>query len=263
MMQFGSSETVMSSRGKSRFDVHPVNETLEAPAALKSSFLGPPSTVSGDVSSTEAHQLTAASTDSRMRMFSLYNAGRLETGELLNISQKHDPTKKGTFVGAYIPICETMWGVIIFLRFSQVVGYAGVGLAVGTVMICATVIYLTITSLCAVATNGVVVSGGVYYMMSRSLGPAVGGSIGAIYFLGMSILSTVEIVGCSEALHDILFHMGDSNFSGSSYLDQIIISTSLLVILSGAVMIGLDFINKIALVFIVALLIAFVAGFAG
>ena len=73
------------------------------------------------------------------------------------------------------PICETMWGVIIFLRFTQIVGYAGVGLGIGAVLISALVIFLTIMSLSAVATNGMVQSGGVYYMMTRSLGPAVGG----------------------------------------------------------------------------------------
>jgi hypothetical protein len=36
--------------------------------------------------------------------------------------------KLGTFKGVLMPTCENMWGVIIFLRFYLIVGYAGLGL---------------------------------------------------------------------------------------------------------------------------------------
>eukprot|EP01135_Chromosphaera_perkinsii_P010877 Nk52_evm4s2273 gene=Nk52_evmTU4s2273 len=169
-----------------------------------------------------------------------------------------------TFGGAYVPICETMWGVIIFLRFTQVVGYAGVGLGIGAVLISALVIFLTIMSLSAVATNGMVQSGGVYYMMTRSLGPAVGGSIGVLYYCGMSVLSTVEIVGATEALHDILLTtFRVDNMMGSEYVDQMVVAVGLLIILSGMAFVGMHFVHKIAVFFLAALGLAFLAGFAG
>ena len=37
---------------------------------------------------------------------------------------KH-PHKLGMFKGVLVPTCENMWGVIIFLRFYTIVGYAG------------------------------------------------------------------------------------------------------------------------------------------
>ena len=36
------------------------------------------------------------------------------------------------FFGVFIPTCENMWGVLIFLRFNYVVGNAGIGFALLT-----------------------------------------------------------------------------------------------------------------------------------
>ena len=43
--------------------------------------------------------------------------------------------------------------------------------------------YLTITSFSALVTNGRMRGGGAYYMISRSLGPAFGGSSGLLFWL--------------------------------------------------------------------------------
>lgn len=52
----------------------------------------------------------------------------------------------------------------------------------------------------AIATNGVVPAGGSYFMISRSLGPQFGGSVGIIFFLGVGFAASMYIVGAIEIL---------------------------------------------------------------
>ena len=43
--------------------------------------------------------------------------------------------KKNWIVGVFIPTCENMWGVLIFLRFFEIVGHAGVVMSLVAVFI--------------------------------------------------------------------------------------------------------------------------------
>jgi len=58
----------------------------------------------------------------------------------------------------------------------------------------------TAISMSAIATNGVVSSGGSYFMISRSLGPEFGGAVGVLFYLGTSAASSMYIVGAVEIL---------------------------------------------------------------
>lgn len=50
----------------------------------------------------------------------------------------------------------------------------------------------------AIATNGVVSGGGPYYMISRNLGPVLGGAVGILFYLGTSIAASMYITGAVE-----------------------------------------------------------------
>ena len=64
------------------------------------------------------------------------------------------------------------------------------GLSVITLANVVTVI--SAISMSAICTNGQIKGGGIYYMISRSLGPEFGGAIGIMFTLANSIAGIVE-----------------------------------------------------------------------
>ena len=59
---------------------------------------------------------------------------------------------------------------------------------------------VTTLSISAIATNGVVRGGGAYYLISRSLGPEFGGSIGIVFYLGFTLNTGMNAVGLVDCL---------------------------------------------------------------
>jgi amino acid transporter len=109
------------------------------------------------------------------------------------------PRKFGTFGGVFTPCTLTILGVIMFLRFGQVVGQAGVVRALAIVLLANAITVLTGLSLSAIATNTRVKGGGAYYLISRSLGVEFGGAIGIVFFLAQAIAVALYVVGFTEA----------------------------------------------------------------
>lgn len=118
-------------------------------------------------------------------------------------SARHEGTRNrskfGTFGGVFTPNVLTILGVIMFLRFGQVTGQAGVGHAV-LILLCAKLITsLTSFSLAAIATNTRVRGGGAYYLISRSLGVEFGGGIAFVFYLAQSVSVAMYVIGFAEA----------------------------------------------------------------
>merc|ERR1719268_523461 len=112
--------------------------------------------------------------------------------------------KFGWLDGVYMRCLLNIWGVMLFLRLTWVVGQAGLiqGLLVITLANIVTVI--TAISMSAVSTNGQIKGGGIYYMISRSLGPEFGGAIGIMFTIANSIAVAVYLIGFCDSLLDML-----------------------------------------------------------
>ena len=108
--------------------------------------------------------------------------------------------KFGTFTGVFVPNVLTILGVILFMRVGWVVGEAGLVNALIILLIANTVTFMTSLSLSAIATNAKVGGGGAYFMISRSLGLEIGGSIGVPLFLAQAVSVAFYSIGFSESL---------------------------------------------------------------
>ncbi len=88
----------------------------------------------------------------------------------------------------------------MFMRTGWVVGQAGLRNSLIILAIANAITLLTSLSLSAIATNTKVGGGGAYFLISRSLGLEIGGSIGTPLFLAQAISVSFYIIGFSESV---------------------------------------------------------------
>ena len=108
--------------------------------------------------------------------------------------------KLGTWDGVFMPVTLNVLGIILFLRFGFILGQAGLIGALALLVGSYAIDTLTVLSLNAISTNGQVRGGGAYYLISRSLGPEFGGSIGLVFFFGQAFNTAMNTLGCVEIL---------------------------------------------------------------
>jgi len=168
----------------------------------------------------------------------------LDEGGAKDKHHHHHHKKKGAFAGVFVPTCENMWGVLIFLRFHFIVGNAGIGQALAIVILSFSCAFCTTSSMSAtVSSGGLVSKGGPYYMISRALGPCVGASVGVMYWLAITMLAVLETLGAVEG---ILMASPEADFP---FCKQVYGSV-LMVALVFFVYIGISFVTKMGIFFV-------------
>ncbi|KAL5121882.1 hypothetical protein ACEQ8H_000097 [Pleosporales sp. CAS-2024a] len=109
-------------------------------------------------------------------------------------------SKLGTFAGVFVPVTLNVLSILMFLRFGFILGQAGFVGMLGMLIASYSINLLTTMSISAIATNGTVRGGGAYYLISRSLGPEFGGSIGIVFYLGSVFNTSLNAVGLVDCL---------------------------------------------------------------
>lgn len=84
-------------------------------------------------------------------------------------------------------------------------------------VVCYLINLVTTMSISAIATNGTVRGGGAYYLISRSLGPEFGGSIGIVFYLGFVFNTGMNAVGLVDCF---ISNFGTDAGSSSNWLPE-------------------------------------------
>uniref|UniRef100_A0A6Q2YRS8 Solute carrier family 12 member 5b n=1 Tax=Esox lucius TaxID=8010 RepID=A0A6Q2YRS8_ESOLU len=164
----------------------------------------------------------------------------------------------GTLMGVYLPCIQNIFGVILFLRMTWMVGIGGVFGSFFIVFMCCSTTMLTAISMSAIATNGVVPAGGSYYMISRSLGPEFGGAVGICFYLGTTFAGAMYILGAIELLLVYILPQAAAMLNNMRVYGTIVLS-----FMATVVFVGVKYVNKLALVFLACVILSILAVYAG
>uniref|UniRef100_A0A8D3DRY3 Solute carrier family 12 member 1 n=1 Tax=Scophthalmus maximus TaxID=52904 RepID=A0A8D3DRY3_SCOMX len=170
------------------------------------------------------------------------------------------PVKFGWIRGVLVRCMLNIWGVMLFIRLSWVFGQAGWGLGIVVIALSCVVTTITGLSMSAICTNGVVRGGGAYYLISRSLGPEFGGSIGLIFAFANAVAVAMYVVGFAETVVDLLKN-------AAIMVDEIndirIVGCITVVLLLAISVAGMEWEAKAQIVLLIILLVAIVNVFVG
>ncbi len=107
--------------------------------------------------------------------------------------------KFGAFGGVFTPSILTILGVIMYLRLPMIIGEAGLYATLGIILVAHIISVTTGLSVSSIATDKKVQAGGTYYIISRSLGLPIGGTLGLALFVGLSFSVSLYLIGFAES----------------------------------------------------------------
>ena len=176
---------------------------------------------------------------------------------MTNTNSIKNPVVKsfGTFKGVFTPSLITILGAILFLRMGWLVGHTGIITTLLIITFASALTFITGLSVASTATNMNVKGGGVYYIVSRSLGIETGASVGLPLYLAQACGIAFYITGFSEAL--------SGSFTSYVVIPELYISITILCLLTLVSYKSTDFALKIQLLLLGVIIIALVSIFTG
>ncbi len=99
----------------------------------------------------------------------------------------------------FLAAISTILGAVLFLRFGYAVGHSGLLGAIAIVVIGHAITIPTALAIAEIATNLKVEGGGEYYIISRSFGSIVGGTIGISLYFSQAISVGFYMIAFAEA----------------------------------------------------------------
>ncbi|KAM8776530.1 solute carrier family 12 member 3 isoform 2-T2 [Rhynchonycteris naso] len=166
-----------------------------------------------------------------------------------------EPVRFGWVKGVMIRCMLNIWGVILYLRLPWITAQAGIVLTWIIILLSVMVTSITGLSISAISTNGKVKSGGTYFLISRSLGPELGGSIGLIFAFANAVGVAMHTVGFAETVRDLLQE------HGTPIVDPIndirIIGVVTVTVLLGISLAGMEWESKAQVLFFLVIMVSF------
>jgi len=164
--------------------------------------------------------------------------------------------KFGAFAGVFTPSILTILGVIMYMRLGWVVGNAGLIGAIIIIVVAHVIAVTTGLSVSSVATDKKIGAGGIYYILSRSMGVPIGGSIGIALYVGTAFSIALYLIGFSESFNAYFgFGMTINDFR--------ITGTIALIALTALALISTSFALKMQFFILAAIIISLVSIFFG
>jgi len=164
--------------------------------------------------------------------------------------------KFGAFAGVFTPSILTILGVIMYMRLGWVVGNAGLVGAIVIIIIAHVIAVTTGLSVSSVATDKKIGAGGIYYVLSRSMGIPIGGSIGIAIYVGTAFSIALYLIGFAESFN------GYFGF-GMSVNDYRLTGTIALISLTALALISTSVALKAQFFILAAIIISLVSIFFG
>ncbi|KAK1890111.1 Solute carrier family 12 member 3 [Dissostichus eleginoides] len=175
--------------------------------------------------------------------------------------QEKAPVRFGWMLGVMIRCMLNIWGVILFLRLSWITSQAGILLTWVIILMSVLVTTVTALSISAIATNGRVISGGAYFMISRSLGPEIGGPIGMVFSFANACACALNTLGFAEVVRDLLLEFDVVIVDAINDVRIVgVITLTILLLISFA---GMEWESKAQILFFLVLLVSFANYFVG
>uniref|UniRef100_A0A674ING5 Solute carrier family 12 member 3 n=1 Tax=Terrapene triunguis TaxID=2587831 RepID=A0A674ING5_9SAUR len=176
-------------------------------------------------------------------------------------SPEAEPVRFGWVTGVMIRCMLNIWGVILYLRLPWITAQAGIGLTWLIILMSAVVTTITGLSISAISTNGKVKAGGTYFLISRSLGPELGGSIGLLFSFANAVAVAMHVVGFAETVRDLLLEF-DAVMT-DPVNDIRIVGVITVTVLLGIALAGMEWEAKAQVVFFFVIMVSFINYFVG
>ncbi|XP_012883347.1 PREDICTED: solute carrier family 12 member 3 [Dipodomys ordii] len=166
-----------------------------------------------------------------------------------------EPVRFGWVKGVMIRCMLNIWGVILYLRLPWITAQAGIVLTWVIILLSVLVTSITGLSISAISTNGKVKSGGTYFLISRSLGPELGGSIGLIFAFANAVGVAMHTVGFAETVRDLLQEYGTPIVDPIN--DIRIIGVVTVTVLLAISLAGMEWESKAQVLFFLVIMVSF------
>lgn len=117
----------------------------------------------------------------------------------------------------FLASISTILGAILFLRFGYAVGNVGLLRTLAIIVLGHLVTIPTVLAVSEIATNRRVAGGGAYYIVSRSFGTSIGGTIGFALYISQAISIAFYMVAFAEAFEPLYTTILQQYFFNLSY----------------------------------------------